>query len=75
VAIVRIRQWAFDRQALKTAKTTDYQRTGWTQRNSRSADAPIQFRPGRRASHKKTTFVSLTLRGITLLFAKMEGEL
>jgi hypothetical protein len=43
LAIVRIRQWAFDRQALKTAKTTDYQRTGWTQRNNRSADARIEL--------------------------------
>lgn len=31
----------FDRQALKTAKTTDYRRTGWTQRNHRAADARI----------------------------------
>jgi hypothetical protein len=38
---VRLRQWAFDRQALKTAKTADYRRTGWTQRNHRAADARI----------------------------------
>ncbi len=41
LAIVRLRQWAFDRQALKTAKTTDYRRTGWKHRNSRTADARI----------------------------------
>jgi DNA-directed RNA polymerase specialized sigma24 family protein len=41
LAIVRLRQWAVDRQALKTAKTTDYRRTGWTQRNHRAADARL----------------------------------
>lgn len=37
--MVRIRQWAFDRMVLRSAKTTNYQRTGWTQRSERSFDA------------------------------------
>jgi hypothetical protein len=41
LAIVRLRQWSYDRQALKTAKTTDYTRTGWKHRHSRTADARI----------------------------------
>jgi DNA-directed RNA polymerase specialized sigma24 family protein len=41
LAILRIRQWAQDRQALKTSRTTDYQRTGWQQRKSRAVDARI----------------------------------
>jgi hypothetical protein len=40
LAILRIRQWAQDRQALKTSKTTDYQRQGWTQRKHGAVDAP-----------------------------------
>ena len=39
LAVVRIRQWAFDRMALRSAKTTNYQRTGWTRRSERSFDA------------------------------------
>lgn len=34
MAIVRLRQWAFERQALKAAKTTDYRRHGWKHRKS-----------------------------------------
>ena len=41
LAIVRLKQWATDRAAIKTAKTTHYQRTGWVQRNNRMADARI----------------------------------
>jgi DNA-directed RNA polymerase specialized sigma24 family protein len=70
LAIVRIRQWAFDRQALKTAKTTDYQRTGWTQRNNRSADARIV-----RVLSFEKAFSSLSAELQTILAAKYRDNL
>jgi DNA-directed RNA polymerase specialized sigma24 family protein len=41
LAIIRIKQWQQDRAALATSRTTDYTRTGWKQRNHRTADARI----------------------------------
>lgn len=70
LAIVRIRQWAFDRQALKSAKTTDYQRTGWTQRNNRSADARIVC-----VLSFEKAFSSLSTELQTILAAKYRDNL
>lgn len=39
MAIARLRQWANDKRALQSARTTNYQRRGWQSRNSRSFDA------------------------------------
>lgn len=41
LAILRIKQWAVDRVALKTARTTHYTNRGWQQRTNRNADARI----------------------------------
>lgn len=41
LAVIRLRQWTVDRLALKSAKTTNYQRTGWTRRSERSFDARL----------------------------------
>jgi DNA-directed RNA polymerase specialized sigma24 family protein len=41
LAIIRLKQWAIDRDGLKNAKTCNYERKGWTQRNNRHADARI----------------------------------
>lgn len=41
LAIGRLKQWAYDRTALKSARTTEYERTGWKTRNNRHADARI----------------------------------
>ena len=38
LTIIRIKQWQQDRAALATSRTTDYTRTGWKQRNHRTAD-------------------------------------
>jgi hypothetical protein len=41
LTIIRIKQWQQDRAALATSCTTDDSRTGWKQRNHRTADARI----------------------------------
>jgi hypothetical protein len=41
LAIVRIRQWGVRPASPQDSQTTDYQRIGWTQRNSRAVDARI----------------------------------
>jgi len=41
LAVARLRQWCFDRLALAGAKTCDYRRSGWQQRNDRTFDARL----------------------------------
>ena len=41
LAILRIRQWTTDRAALHSAKVTEYNRHGWTERRARDADARL----------------------------------
>ena len=41
LTIIRIKQWQQERAARATACTTDCTRTGWKQRNHRTADARI----------------------------------
>ena len=41
LATIRLREWAHDRAALRTGRTTNYQRTGWRERRQRDADAAI----------------------------------
>ena len=41
LALARLRQWAVDRMALRSARTVDYQRHGWQQRNDRRFDARL----------------------------------
>lgn len=41
LATIRLREWAQDRAALRTGRTTNYQRTGWRERRQRDADAAI----------------------------------
>ncbi len=41
LAICRIKQWAIDRSALKTSRTTEYRKVGWQQRTNRNADARL----------------------------------
>jgi DNA-directed RNA polymerase specialized sigma24 family protein len=41
LAVSRLRQWAHDRIALRSAKTVDYQNRGWQARNDRCFDARL----------------------------------
>ena len=41
LAITRLRQWAVDRLALRASRTTDYKRTGWQARDTRTFDARL----------------------------------
>jgi RNA polymerase sigma factor (sigma-70 family) len=41
LAITRLRQWSVDRLALRASRTTEYRRTGWQARNTRSFDARL----------------------------------
>jgi len=39
MAVVRLKQWCFDRSSLLSSRTTNYKRRGWQRRNERSFDA------------------------------------
>jgi len=41
LALARLRQWCYDRLQLNGARTVDYQRHGWQQRNSATFDARL----------------------------------
>jgi DNA-directed RNA polymerase specialized sigma24 family protein len=41
MAVLRLRQWASERQAVKAGKTTNYRKTGWQQRKLKTCDARI----------------------------------
>jgi DNA-directed RNA polymerase specialized sigma24 family protein len=41
LAVCRLRQWAFDRAAMRSCHVTDYRRQGWRDRRSRESDARI----------------------------------
>ena len=41
LAVARLRQWCFDRLSLASARTCEYQRHGWQQRNDRTFDARL----------------------------------
>ncbi len=41
LAIIALRRWAYDRAALRSARTTNYKTTGWQKRSNRLADARI----------------------------------
>lgn len=41
LTILRLRQWAYDRQALKSGAITSYKRQGWQQRQAQAHDARI----------------------------------
>ena len=41
LAVARLRLWCHDRLALSGAKTCDYRRSGWQQRNERAFDARL----------------------------------
>jgi DNA-directed RNA polymerase specialized sigma24 family protein len=41
LAIARLRQWAYDRLQVASARTVEYKRSGWTQRRSRDFDARL----------------------------------
>jgi len=41
LAVIRIRQWAADRAALRGARTIDYERQGWKARDARKCDARL----------------------------------
>ncbi len=41
LALARLRQWSYDRLQLAHARTCDYRRTGWKQRNDRTFDARL----------------------------------
>ena len=41
LAVARLRQWCYDRLSLTSARTCDYQRQGWQQRNDRAFDARL----------------------------------
>jgi DNA-directed RNA polymerase specialized sigma24 family protein len=41
LAILRLKQWAVDRAALKTARAVNIQHTGWRERRAREADSRI----------------------------------
>lgn len=67
LAVCRLRQWAADRTALRDAKTTDYQRTGWRERRTRQVDARlvrvIDFeRALTRLTQEQQTILLLTYR-------------
>ncbi len=70
LAIVRIRQWAADRAALRSARTVEYQRTGWQARNTRTFDARIV-----RVIDFERALATLTLEEQTvLLLTYRDGE-
>jgi len=41
LAVIRIREWACDRQSLSAGRTTDYRRVGYRERRQREADSRI----------------------------------
>ena len=41
LAVCRLRQWAFDRAAMRSGQVTNYQREGWTERRTRNSDARL----------------------------------
>lgn len=41
LALTRMRQWIYDRAALRSAKTTDYRKVGWRERRQCEADARL----------------------------------
>jgi len=55
LAVARLRQWCYDRLSLTSARTCDYQRQGWQQRNDRAFDARlVRVIDFGRASHRST---------------------
>jgi DNA-directed RNA polymerase specialized sigma24 family protein len=41
LAVARLRQWCYDRLQLSNARTCDYQRNGWQERDCRTFDARL----------------------------------